>query len=376
MPKQSKYQSRAAPAKAKKDSGGLFSKDIAIGGISLMQRALFAQHLAVMLKAGLNIVEALKITTTSVKGKMRVIVEAILKSVQAGHRLSAAFARYPKVFSGLFVGATYAGESSGTLDKSLTNIADQLRREQELVSKIRGAMLYPAVILIAAFVLGMAMTFFILPKIIPLFEGLGQDLPITTKALIWFAHMVQTYGIRLFVGIVAVVSGALWLSRQAFSRPVTHWLLLHLPIAKRIVSHSNLARFGLTLGTLLKSGLQIDEALIISKDTLSNYYYRNALQKVHERVNKGTPVSDNLLRYPNLFPQMFAKMIMVGERSGRLEESLFYLAEYYQLEVDNDTKSLSTMIEPILLLTIGVVVGFLALSIVTPIYNITSTVKK
>ena len=137
-----------------------------------------------------------------------------------------------------------------------------------------------------------------------------------------------------------------------------------------------MSRFSLTLGTLLKTGLNIDAALEITKNTLSNHYYKRALVKINDRVNKGASLSENLRRYEGLFPPMMNRMVMVGERSGKLEETLLYLAEFYQIEVDNDTKTLSTAIEPILLLSIGVVVGFLAISIVTPIYNITGTVKQ
>jgi type IV pilus assembly protein PilC len=370
------YKRGGTSRKKIKEKKSLFGSDIAIGGINLTQKAVFAKHLAVMLKSGLNVVEALKISTSSVKGKFRKIVIQVLKSVQAGHRLSSALARYPKVFSGLFVGATYAGESSGTLDKSLENIADQLKKEQELMSKVKGAMLYPVVILIAAFILGMAMTFFILPKITPMFEGMGTDLPATTRGLMWFSALVQEHGVALFIGTVVGITFLVWLAKQKFSKPVVHLLILKAPIIKNISRNSNLARFCLTLGILLKSGLHIDEALKISSKTLNNFYYKKALIKVNERVNKGTALSKNLDRYKKLFPPMMTKMVMVGERSGKLEETLLYLSEFYQIEVDNDTKSLSTIIEPLLLMSIGLVVGFLALSIITPIYNITGTVSK
>lgn len=360
----------------KKGKKSVIGADLAIGGINLTQKAIFAKHMAVMLKSGLNVVEALKIGSTSVRGKFKVIVYNILKSVQAGHRLSSAMARYPKVFSGLFIGATYAGESSGTLDQALENVAEQLKKEQELMSKVKGAMLYPAFILLAAFALGMAMTFFVLPKITPLFEGMGQDLPATTKALIWFSKIVQEHGIKLFIGIVVTVGILVWAVRQKFATPLTHLFFLKTPIVKNISRNSNLARFSLTLGILLKSGLQIDEALVIARDTLSNFYYKRALTKVNDRVSKGTTLSENLERFSGLFPPMMTKMVMVGERSGKLEETLLYLSDFYQVEVDNDTKSLSTVIEPLMLMSIGLVVGFLALSIITPIYNITGTVNK
>ncbi|KKR15187.1 MAG: hypothetical protein UT42_C0007G0003 [Candidatus Falkowbacteria bacterium GW2011_GWA2_39_24] len=365
-----------APSKNKTKKKSLFSVNMTIGGVSLTQKAVFAKHLSVMLRSGLNVVEALKISSTSTKGKLQTVVISVLKSVQAGHLLSSAMERHPKVFSGLFIGATYAGEASGTLDQSLENVAEQLKKEQELVSKVKGAMFYPVIILIAAFVLGLALTFLVLPKITPLFEGLGQDLPASTKALMWFSKFVEAHSAPLLIGVIALTVIFVWVIRQEFSKPIIHWLLLRIPIIRNITRGSNLSRFSLTLGTLLKTGLNIDAALEITKNTLSNHYYKRALVKINDRVNKGASLSENLRRYEGLFPPMMNRMVMVGERSGKLEETLLYLAEFYQIEVDNDTKTLSTAIEPILLLSIGVVVGFLAISIVTPIYNITGTVKQ
>ncbi len=354
----------------------LLDLEISISRINLTQKALFARHLAVMLKAGLTITEALNITQDSTQGRFRKVVRGVLKSVQSGHSLSTSFSRYPKVFSGLFISATQAGETSGTLEGSLHNIAKQLEKEKELVSKIKGAMLYPVVVLIAAILLGLAMAFLILPKITPLFEGLKIDLPITTRALIWLSHLIQNHGLFLFLGFIALAIFIFWLVRQKFIKPVTHWFFLKTPIIKNISRDANLARFCRTLGTLLQSGLNIDEALEVTKNTLSNYYYRKFLTQVSQRISKGTKLSEDLKQSDKLFPIMVTRMISVGEESGKLEETLQYLANFYELEVNNATKSLSTAIEPALLIIIGLVVGFLALSIITPIYNISGGIKR
>jgi len=350
--------------------------DISIGKVSLTQKALFAKHLSVMLKAGLPISESLGIAMDSNTGKFKKILSGVLKSVEAGHSLSESFARYPSTFSGLFISATFAGESSGTLEENLVNVAEQLEKEKELTSKIKGAMLYPAVVMSAAFVLGLSMAFLVLPKITPLFEGLKIDLPVTTKVLIWVSHFIQDYSLGLFVGIVALTILVLWLVRQKFMKPFIHFSLLRLPVVNKISYNTNLARFCRTLGTLLKSGLNIDEALEISHTTLGNFYYQRAVKNISARIGKGTKLSNNLKHYPDLFPTMVIRMVRVGEESGKLEDTLLYLAHFYEVEVDNSTKSLSTVIEPILLIVIGLVVGFLALSIITPIYQITGNVRR
>jgi len=348
---------------------------ISLGGVSLAQKALFAKHLAIMLKSGLTITQALQTTEESAQGKLKKVLQRVFESVQAGHALSESFAAHPKVFPGLFVQVTKAGEKSGTLVENLENVASQLQKERELQSKIKGALLYPLVILAAAFGLGIIVSFVVLPKIVPLFEGLRVELPITTRALIWFSHLVQEQGFFLFLGIVGFAAGFVWLVRQKFSRPWTNWFLLSTPVIKHITKSANLARFSRTLALLLKSGVNIDEALDITKSTVGNYYYQKALTRVSQNIVAGTKLSKNLQDFPELFPVMTIRMIGVGEESGKFEDTLFYLAEFYEAEVDNATKSLASIIEPVLLMVIGLVVGFLALSIITPIYDITSNIQ-
>lgn len=350
--------------------------EIPLAKISIMARALFARHLAMMLKSGISISEALMIVQDSAAGRLKKIVGEVAKTVRAGSSLADAFSRYPKVFSGLFGGAVYAGEASGTLSENLENIAEQLEKEQALNSKIKRALFYPLTVLGMAFVLGMGLAFFVLPKIMPLFEGLKVDLPFTTKALIWFSHLVQKSGFYIFSGIIVFLALFVWLLKRKFIRPLTHRFLLRCPIVKKISRNINLARLARTLGMLLKSGVNIDQALEITEKTLSNYYYKRALGKVSQMISQGNKLSDGLARFEKLFPPIFVRMLKVGEESGRFEETLFYLARFYESQVDGATKSLALAIEPILLLVIGLVVGFLALSIMTPIYNISGGIRR
>lgn len=353
-----------------------WNPDLSIGRVSLTQKALFAKHLAVMLRSGLTVGEALHISAESTQGKLARVILTIQKSVEAGRSLSSSFADHPRIFSGLFVQATYAGETSGTLSENLENIAAELEKEKELVAKIKGAMVYPIIVLVATFFLAMGVAFFVLPKIIPLFEGLHVELPPTTRALIAVSHFIDAYGFQLFWGIIAGVIALALLIRQPFMKPITHWLFLHTPIVHSLVRGANLSRFCHTLGTLLKSGLNIDEALDITRDSLGNYYYKRALGSVSARIRKGSKLSDGLEDFSSLFPIIVTRMVKVGEESGRFEETLFYLANFYEADVDSATKALATAIEPMLLLFIGVLVGGLALSIITPIYEITGKIQR
>ncbi|MBL7057972.1 type II secretion system F family protein [Patescibacteria group bacterium] len=346
-----------------------------IGKVNLTQKAFFSKNLAVMLASGLGIVEALDISVDSTKGKFKTILQGVAKSVESGRSLSDGFKMYPKVFPAFFISAVYAGEESGTLEENLNQVAIQFKKEKELVDKIKGAMIYPAVILVAGLILSFFVAFFILPKILPLFEGFGVELPFTTRVLISFSHFMDEYKAFIPWFLIGSFFFLNWLLRQKFTFPVTHKILLSFPVVKTISRGVNLARFSRTLGTLLMSGLNIDEALDITGNAVGNYYYKQSIMSTSVRIQKGSLLSECLDKYESLYPRITSRMIRVGEESGKLDETLMYIAEFYEEEVDNATKSLSVALEPILLVVIGFAVGFLALAIITPIYNITGSIS-
>lgn len=365
----------ATSTKKKKGAAAFnFDLNFDLGGINLTQKALFSKNLAMMIKSGITISESLSIIEESLPSRFRRAVVNIRHTVESGGALSVAMSQYPKIFSSLYINTVYAGESSGTLQSNLEYMAEQLRKEKELNSKIKGAMLYPAVVLIAAFFLGLGISFIVLPKIVPLFEGLGVKLPLSTRLLISFSRAMQDHGLIIVIGLLAGVFFLIWLVRRKFTQPITHWLLLHIPILYPLVRSTNIARFCRTLGTLLKSGLTIDEALAVTKDSIGNYYYKKALDDITMRVGSGMKLSDSLKAHKDVFPTLVARMMNVGEQSGGFEDVLFYLASFYEEEVDNGTKTISTAVEPLLLIFIGSFVGFMAISIITPIYSITGNI--
>jgi len=354
----------------------ILKSDISFGRINISQKIIFTKHLAVMLKSGLTITEALDIIYDQAKGRFRKIIEIIKDSVQSGNSFSASLGKFPKVFSSVLINSIYVGESSGTLDENLETVAANLTKDRELISKMKNAMFYPMIILFLAFGLGMVMMFLVLPRIMPLFEGLGLDLPITTRMLIWFSKVISAHGGKIILGIIFFTFFFSWFFKQKFTHPATHFLILKIPIIGDISRNKNLALFCNTLGTLLKSGLNIDKALDIVKNAAPNYYYMKSLEVVGSKTGRGMKMSDILENYKNLFPSLATNMIKVGEKSGRLEETLFYLGDYYEGEVDNSVKKFSTAIEPILLVFIGLLVGGLAMSIITPIYQLTGNIQR
>ncbi len=338
--------------------------------VGLKEKSIFAGNLAIMLKSGLTITEALDISREQASGRLKETIREIARMVVAGNSLAKSMKQYPDIFPGFFTSAVAAGEASGNLENNLHHLAEQLKREKELADKIKSAMFYPVIVLVLGAVLGLSLAFFVLPKITPLFTGLNIKLPLTTRALIAVSNLVQAHGYVLLGALVAAVIVISWLVRQRFVRPLTHYLFLRLPLIKGLSMRKNLAQICLTLGTLLKSGLSIDEALIITGNAAGNYYYGRCLAHVRADVSEGGKLSDGLEEFRAYFPQMAVSMIRVGEKSGRLEEELLDLARIYDAEAQNVTGTMATAIEPALLIVIGLVVGGLALAIITPIYQL------
>ena len=350
--------------------------DIALGPVTLRQKAVLAKNLAIMLSAGLTITDALSELVKVSHGRPRAVMSEVYRAVEAGESLATALGRYSGVFPNFFVGAVYAGEMSGTLSENLTTAAAALEREQSTMEKVRSAMIYPIVVVTAAAILGVVVSLFVLPRIVPLFKTLKIKLPWTTIVLISVADFLKNYGTIFAIGLAVLVAVAWFLLTRKFAEPVSHALILNLPLARKVSANLNLSRFCSLTASALASGLNIVDALGVVENTLSNYYYRRSVQRIKKNVEKGARLAVCLERQASLFSDMSLKMIAVGEQSGRLEEVLVDLSQYYESEMDREVKNLAAAIEPILILIIGLSVGFLAISIITPIYSLTGSIAR
>ncbi|MBF8280251.1 MAG: type II secretion system F domain, type IV pilus assembly protein PilC [Candidatus Magasanikbacteria bacterium] len=346
------------------------------GTVSHLEKLLFTKNLSVMIRAGITLVDGLAILQDQAVGKFKKILTNILATVGSGQPLAMALAKYPRVFSPVFVQVIRTGEASGTLDSSLEQLAVQLTKEQELRQRVRSAMMYPTLVLVATVGLGFALAYFVLPQLSNLFLSLNIDLPLSTKILLFLARSFQRYGLWIIVGFVLIVMAFIWLLRQRFVKPITHRIILVTPLFKSLSLKINMARFCRTLGTLLQSGLPIDQALAITSEVLTNYVYRQAVKAAMPIINRGDPLSIGLTLHPRLIPKFVSRMVGVGEQTGSMEKTLLYLADFYENEVDTATKNLSTVVEPLLLIVIGFVVGFVAVAIITPIYKVTASIKR
>ncbi|MBI3290826.1 type II secretion system F family protein [Candidatus Falkowbacteria bacterium] len=351
--------------------------DLSFGGVSLTDKALFVRHLGTMIKSGININEALEVIADQASSpKFKRILNDILDKIKTGQSLARALSHHKRVFDPFFVNIIKVGEESGTLEENLDYLADEMEDRIELKRNIRTASFYPAIVFSATIGLGIVLAYFVLPKITRLFSTLNFELPITTKILLGFASAMDKFGVFIVAGsFIFLVAVRILISLKPV-KPYWHLFLIKLPIVGGLLINYNLVLFSRTLNILLKSGLTIDQALMISIETTSNVVYRKKLKIILPKIQKGKNIADVLTSFKQskrnpLFPLIVIKMIGVGERSGNLAESLKYLADYFQKEVDHSTKNLTTVLEPILLLTVGLIVGFVAISVIAPIYQVT-----
>src|SRR3989344_741399 len=359
----------------KENPVALFFKKL-FNGVSDQEKINFARHLAVSIKTGMPLMEALSLIREKAGSKkFQKIIDTIIGDINNGQFLAQSLERFQFVFGDFFVNLVRVGETSGTLSSSLLYVALELKKQREINQKVRSAMVYPAVILVATLGITLFLTLFIFPKILPIFESLRVDLPITTRAVIFALNFMKAYGL-LFVGGLIVLGLAL---RIILTLKKIHFLfdklLLKIPFVSLLITNLTLANFSRSLGVLLKSGMTVLESMDVAKGTFHNLVYRREVEKVAEGVRRGESMARGLLQAKKFFPPLMIGMIQVGETTGNLEENLEYLAEYYESEVKETVDRLTTVIEPVLLIFMGVLVGFIALSIITPIYKITQGLK-
>jgi len=343
--------------------------------IKSIDKVLFAKHLSLMLSSGVSLQQSISELYEQTSGRLKKILKILGEEIKKGETISKALSKYEKEFGSLFINMIRIGESSGTLEESLDHLASQLEASYELKKKVKNAMIYPALVLGATVFIGFGLAIFILPKLLTFFRSLDVKLPLLTRILLATVGNLEKYGVYYFVGLILFIILFRLILRVKRVKFFIHNLIIEIPVFGKIVKKVNLAYFSRTLATLLKSGVTIVEALDISASTLSNLAYRDALKKASANLRKGEGLSSYLKKTSRLMPGMVIKMIEIGEKSGSLEETLFYIADFYEREVDATTKNLANILEPVLLIVVGLVVGAVAISILMPIYQFTSDIQ-
>jgi type IV pilus assembly protein PilC len=339
--------------------------------IKTKQKVIFSQQLSTMINAGLPLVQSLNTVEGQTQNPaFKEVIGAIIKDVESGSSLADAMSRHPRVFNGVFVSLVAAGEASGTLDTSLERLANQQEKDAEIMSKVRGAMLYPVIVL---FVLGAVVGFMIttvLPQVQTLYDGLpGAKLPFITKMLLAVSHFVIHYWwLVLVVFVVTAVLFVRW-GRTPKGRRTIDTVKLNVKPLSPLFTKLYMARFARTGSTLVASGVPMIKMLNTTADAVGNMIIADSVRKATEKVKSGKSLSESLTG-EQYFLDLVPDMIRIGEQSGKLEEMLAKVADYYEKEVDNQIKSISTIIEPLLMVVVGIMALIIVAAVLLPIYSL------
>jgi len=339
-------------------------------GVSLKDKMMFARHLGVMLSSGLSVPRALDVIASQTKSKnFKNVLAKVGEDVKTGNTLGDSLAK-SGVLDELSVNMIRVGEVSGNLEEVLALLADQLEKEHNLLSKVRGAMYYPSVIFIIMIGIGIAMMTFVVPQLTSIFTDTQASLPAPTRLIINVSNFMAGHKLLVLFSIFFAIFFIIIFFKTRAGKKVAAFLFLSTPVIKNVTVKVNNARFARIYGSLIKSGVPVVEALKIISETLTNRYYQEAFKKIGEEVQKGKPLHSELAVFPKLFPTLAVQMMEVGEETGRTVEILADLARFYEEEIDQVTKNLSSIIEPVLMVVIGVAVGFFAISMIMPMYSI------
>lgn len=346
--------------------------------VTPLDTLFFTKHLSVMLRSGIPLTESvatLKDQTKNVTFKK--ILTKVHSDIENGQTLESALSKHPQAFSSLYVSLIGIGEKSGNLEDSLEYLAQQLKKSYDFNKKIQGATLYPKLILAATIIMGMFMSLFVLPQLVDLFNSLEVKLPLSTKILLFTANIMKKYGTFVAAAFVGVGIGVSFILRTSLVKPKWHKLILSLPLVGSLNQNIEMATFCRNMGIMLKSGLTITDALKAQSNATDNLVYKDYLGNLLISMEKGKKLSAELAnrKYP-FIPAIVAKMIGVGEDTGKLEDVFIYMGDFFEEDVDDTTRNLSNILEPVLLLAIGLVVAFVSLAIISPIYQLTGGIRR
>jgi type IV pilus assembly protein PilC len=332
---------------------------------------MVTRNLGSMLNAGLTVTRALSvIQRQTTNPRMQGVCKKIIDRINQGDAFYETLSEFPEVFDDLYVAMIKAGEESGNLAGSLQTLAIQMERSNNLIKKIKGAMIYPSIVIIVMVVIAILMMIYVMPQITSVFEGIDQELPPTTKFLIAASDFMVNYTLIVILGLVAIIGGFIYFLRTKWGKIASSWLVTRLPVIGVMAKETNAARTARTLSSLLDSGVDVLQSIEITEEVLQNVFYKEILAEASIRVEKGTALSEIFVERKDLYPVLVGEMILVGEETGQIAGMLGELAIFYETEVERKTKDLSTIIEPLLMVVIGGGVGFFALALIAPIYSI------
>ena len=342
-----------------------------LGRVSSNDVVNFTRQLATMITAGLPLTDALSILEIQSRPALAKVVGEVSREIEGGGNLADALGKHPQAFDKVYVSLVKAGESAGVLDRVLSRLADNLEKQRDFNGKVKGAMVYPIIIVAGMGIVGAIMVIFVLPKMLAVYQDFQAELPAPTKILLGFSNFITNFWYLALIFAVALIGGLTFMMRKPELRPYIDQLYFHLPVIGTLKKNIILTEFTRTLGLLISTGILIVEALNIVEHSLGNSIYEKTIKEAALEVEKGIPLADSLSR-SGVFPPILPQMVAVGEETGKLDEVLGRVSSYFEQEADVAVKGLTTALEPLIMIVLGVGVGFLIIAVIMPIYNLTS----
>jgi len=334
--------------------------------------ANFTRQFATMVNAGLPITESLSILKLQAQPKIEPIIAKILSDVEGGESLSNSFSKYPKVFSPTYVALIKAGETGGVLDKVLNRVADNLEKQEEFKGKVIGALIYPIIIIIGMVVVSFIMMIFVIPRLLSLYTEFNATLPLPTQILIGISNFAVNFWPILLLLLALILIAFSSYSKTKAGRHKIDEFLFKIPIFGELQKKVMLTDLARTLALMVGSGVPIIEGMEVTAGTMGNVVIKDALIDAASQVEKGFPIAFSFAKHSEAFPYLFSQMMAVGEESGKIDEVLTKVAQVFEAEADQMVKTMTAAIEPIVMVVLGIGVGFLVIAVILPIYNLTS----
>lgn len=340
------------------------------------QKIIFAKNLGSMLGAGLSLSKSLSILQKQVNNsKLKSTIAGIELNIRKGKTLSDSMKDFHRIFSNLFIAMVKAGEESGKLSESLLIVGEQMDNSYKLKKKVQGAMIYPLVIISIMLIIGVLMMIYVVPTLASTFEDLNTQLPAITQFLISTSKFLSSYIIEVVGSIIILCVMFYFFLSSKLGKQIRDAILLKIPVVGNLIRETNAARISRTISSLLSSGVAFSDAISITSDVIQNVYFKKLLDEAKIKVEKGETISSVFLSNTKLSPIFVGEMMSVGEETGKLPSMLLEVAMFYENSVDQQTKDISTIIEPVLMVIIGLAVGFFALAMITPIYSLVDTIN-
>ena len=353
----------------------LYSREIRFGkGVSKKEIVALSRQLSIMFKSEIPLVEIFQTLAKQTKNsRLREKILEIVEKIEGGAPLSRTFGFYPEIFNSFYVNMVKSGEASGKLSDVFLYLADHLEKEYNFQSKIKGAMIYPAFVLAVFVAVLIALVTFVLPQLSQFFEQSGTEMPLMTRIVIGTTNFLKKWGWLLILALLSLTGFIVYYVRTLEGKIFFDKNLLKTPFLQNFLKKIYLARFALNLSTLLSGGLAVTQALEVTAEIVGNTVYKSLISEIIEGVKKGRPISSLLEGHPQEIPPLFVQMVIVGEKTGRLNSALMNIVDFYQRDVDQTVDNLSKILEPIIILCLGLLVAGLMAAVIMPIYQVVTT---